>query len=122
MKRSTIIILSAIILTVAGCRKSEVMAPAPKIELGKVSTNMNFNSEAIQSSNKISFSVAVTPGSKYSFQITDFKGDVVKSQGLIADETLENVEISLDKVNVGAYDLIFIDTQGNEIKKPLIIK
>jgi hypothetical protein len=122
MKKTPIIILVAIILTIAGCKKTEIIPAIKPINLGTKSTSMNFNSETTQVGNNVSFSVVVTPGSKYSFQVTDFKGDVIKSQGLVADETLENITINLDKVDVGVYDLIFIDTQGNEIKKPLIIK
>ena len=70
----------------------------------------------------LELSVNVTPGSKYSFQITDIKGDVLVTKGLVSTATTEKVLVSIEKVPVGAYDLLFIDTDGNEIKSPIIIK
>ena len=122
--KKILFVLTAITLTIGSCRKSDYV---PKIkptaiDLGNKSTTMNFKSETVQLNNTVSFDVAVTEGSKYSFQIVDFKGDVVLTEGLNADNITEKVTLNINKITPGAYDLIFIDIQGNEIKKPLIIK
>ena len=122
--KKILFVLTAITLTIGSCRKSDYVPQIipTAIDLGNKSTTMNFKSETVQLNNTVSFDVAVTEGSKYSFQIVDFKGDVVLTQGLNADDATEKVTLNIDKIAVGAYDLIFIDTEGNEIKKPLIIK
>ena len=122
--KKILFVLAAITLTIGSCRKSDYVPQIipTAIDLGNKSTTMNFKSETVQLNNTVSFDVAVTKGSKYSIQITDFKGDVVLTQGLNADDVTEKVTLNIDKIAVGAYDLIFIDTEGNEIKKPLIIK
>ena len=74
------------------------------------------------SENNYTLSVNVTPGSKYSVQITNIEGDVLSSQGLNADEKLEVVKLNTSKINSGVYDLIFMDVEGNELKYPIIIK
>lgn len=124
MKNTTkaILVILTFIVALASCQKQDVIPSVKPIDLGKKSSTMDFNSETVQNGTNISFKVNTTPGSKYSIQIVDFKGDVLKSQGLVADESVESVNISVDKIDVGAYDLIFIDTDGKEIKKPLIIK
>lgn len=122
MKNTTkaLIIIMSFILTIGSCRKSDYV-PTPKMDLGKVSTSMSFASKPTVENN-YTVSVNVTPGSKYSVQITDIKGDVLSSQGLNADEAKETVKLDVDKIKSGMYDLIFIDTKGDEIKQPLIIK
>ncbi len=120
MKTKIIFTTLFFILLIDSCRKSDYV-PAPKIELGKVSTTMSFTSKPT-SENNYTFSVNVTPGSKYSAQITNLKGDVLSSQGLNADEELETIKLNIDKINPGMYDLIFIDTKGNELKYPIVIK
>jgi len=119
MKKITFIIF-ALILTIGSCRKSDYV-PTPKIELGKVSTTMSFISKPT-AENNYTVSTNVTPGSKYSVQITDIKGDVLSSQGLNADEAVEIIKLDVDKINPGVYDLIFIDTKGSELKYPIVIK
>jgi hypothetical protein len=122
--KKILFVLAAITLTIGSCRKSDYVPQIKptSIDLGNKSTAMNFKSETVQLNNTVSFDVAVTQGSKYSFQIVDFKGDVVLTEGLNADNTTEKVTLNIDKITPGAYDLIFIDIQGNELKKPLIIK
>ena len=122
MKNTTkaLIIIFGIILTIGSCRKTDYI-PAPKIDLGKVSTTMSFTSVPTKENN-YSFGVNVTPGSKYSVQITDIKGDVLYSQGVNADEPVEIVKLDIEKISRGQYELIFIDTKGQEIKQILIIK
>jgi adenosine/AMP kinase len=118
--KKIIFVIFALILTVESCRKSDYV-PTPKVELGKVSTMMSFASKPTLENN-YTVSANVTPGSKYSIQITDIKGDVLSSQGLNADEAVETIKLDVEKIKSGIYDLIFIDTKGDEIKQPLIIK
>lgn len=120
MNKKLIFILLVIVLTIDSCRKSDYI-PAPKIDLGKVSTIMNLTSKPT-AENKYTLEANVTPGSKYSFQIINLKGDVIKSQGLVADQETEIVILDVSKVSSGVYDLIFIDTKGNELKYPIVIK
>lgn len=115
-----IAIILIFILTIGSCQK-ETIKPA-KIDLGVKSTNMKFNSPAVQIGEIAVFTVSVTPGSKYSIQITDINGDVKLTKGILADNYNESISLDVSKISVGAYDLIFIDVQGNEIKQPLIIK
>jgi hypothetical protein len=115
-------IIPLILLVLNSCKKSEIIPNIKPINFGIKSTNMNFNSIITQLNNTVSFNVIVTPGAKYLFQIINFKGEVIKTQGLEATQQNEYIKINLDKIPEGVYDLIFIDIQGNEIKQPLIIK
>lgn len=125
MKNTTkaLIIIISFIITIGSCQKPDY-TPTPKIDMGVKSTAMNFVSLPVldNTTNFYTFKVSVTPGSKYSFQINDIDGDVVTSQGLVADENIESVTMDVSKVNSGIYDLIFIDVNGNELKHPIIIK
>jgi hypothetical protein len=119
MKKITFVIF-ALILIIGSCKKVDIV-PTPKLDLGKVSTTMSFTSTPTLE-NKYTFGVNVTPGSKYSVQISDFSGDVVSSQGLTADQQIETIKLDIEKINKGQYYLIFINTKGEEIKQILIIK
>lgn len=122
MNKKIIFILFAIVLTIDSCRKSEYV-PAPKIDLGKVPTEMGYiTTPILNNTNRFVFQVKVTPGAKYSFQVTNIKGDVIESQGLVADQETETITLDVSKVPSGMYDLIFIDTKGNELKYPIVIK
>jgi hypothetical protein len=120
MKNKIIFIIFTLILTIGSCRKTDIV-PTPKLDLGKVSTTMSFTSTPTLE-NQYTFGANVTPGSKYSVQISDFSGDIVSSQGLTADEEIETIKLNVEKINKGQYYLIFINTKGEEIKQILIIK
>jgi hypothetical protein len=119
MKKIKIVIF-ALILMIGSCKKVDIV-PTPKLDLGKVSTTMSFTSTPTLENN-YTFGVNVTPGSKYSIQISDFNGDVVSSQGLTADQQIETIKLDIEKINKGQYYLIFINTKGEELKQILIIK
>ena len=122
MKKILTLVLIGIMISANGCRKTYLTpAPAP-IVLGNKSTTMAIVTQPAVVGSNLELSVNVTPGSKYSFQITDIKGDVLVTKGLVSTATTEKVLVSIEKVPVGAYDLLFIDTDGNEIKSPIIIK
>ena len=120
MKNKIIFIIFTLILTIGSCRKTGIVL-TPKLDLGKVSTTMSFTSTPTLE-NQYTFGVNVTPGSKYSIQITNISGKVLHSQGLNADEPIEVIKLNTEKIESGMYDLIFINTQGGELKHPLIIK
>ena len=123
MKNTTkaLIIIGSIILTIGSCQKENIKPV--KIDLGKESTEMNFTSQPILNNTNIySFSVNTTIGAKYSVQVVNIDGEVVETQGLTSDEKIETVNVDVKNKSKGVYDLIFIDTKGNEIKQPLIVK
>ena len=122
MKKILVLVLVSIMISANGCRKT-YLEPAPiPIILGNKSTTMNIVSQPIVIGSNLELSVNVTPGSKYSFQVTNLKGDVLVTRGLVSTTTTEKILINIEKLSVGAYDLLFIDTDGNEIKSPIIIK
>lgn len=118
MKNILILLFGLIFLN--SCRNDEdILIP---IDLGKTSTSMSFQTTPSVINNRIIFSVNVTPGAKYSSQLSDIDGNVVKSQGITASNNTESISIDINNTKVGTYDLIFIDVQGNELKYPVIIK
>lgn len=123
MKKTTkaLIIIGSIILTIGSCQKENIQKV--KIDMGKESTQMNFTSPAyLTNTNNYTFSVNTTIGAKYSVQVVNLNGEVILSQGLTSDQSIETISVDLKDKPKGVYDLIFIDIKGNEIKQPLIIK
>ena len=122
MKKILTLVLIGIMISANGCRKTYLEpAPAP-IVLGNKSTTMNIVSQPIVVGSNLELSVNVTPGSKYSFQIINIKGDVLVTKGLTSVTDIEKILINIENIPTGAYDLLFINTDGNEIKNPIIIK
>jgi hypothetical protein len=116
-----LIIIGIIILTTGSCKKQHNIK-IPDIKTENNTSQMEYKSEITQINKIINFKVAVNPSSKYSFQISDIRGEVIYSKGLTADNIIEDVTLDISKIESGAYDLIFISVEGKEIKKPLIIK
>ena len=114
------IYITIIVLLIA-CTKHVDTAIAP-IDLGKQSTGMSFSSLPTVSNGNVTFSVQTTPGAKYSIQVTDLSGDIKVKQGLLATDTIQKVSLPLNKLNVGIYDVVVMDIQGNEIKQPITKK
>ena len=110
-----------IALMIPSCRKEDSLNIKP-INLGKTSYEMRFVTSSVTNNNSAVITLGVTPGSKYSVQITDIAGEAVASKGLIADEMVEIVTIDVKNVTNGIYDVIVIDTKGKEIKQPINIK
>jgi hypothetical protein len=110
-----------IILSIYACTK-HLDVPAPTIDLGKQSAEVSFASLPTVENGKVIFSVQVTPGAKYSIQITDLAGDIKVKQGLLATDTIHKISLPLDKVVIGIYDVVVMDIKGNEIKQPIIKK
>jgi hypothetical protein len=117
-----LIIIGIIVLTTGSCKKQHNDIKIPNIKIGNNTSQMEYKSEITQINKTINFKVAVNPSSKYSFQISDIRGEVLYNKGLTAYNTIEDITLDISKIESGAYDLIFIDVNGKEIKKPLIIK
>jgi hypothetical protein len=121
--KKIIFILVAITLCIGSCRKTEVAPPVktPIIDLGKHSTSMGYNDFPRLDNGVLTINVSVTPGSKYSFQLVNINGDEVVGKGLTADATTEIVKLDVTKVPNGFYDVIILNTNGEEIKSPIFI-
>lgn len=73
-------------------------------------------------SGKLTIHLIVTPGAKYSLQLTDITNNIIKTHGVTADREDVLMELDYSTVPDGAYDLNLIDTSGNATKVPIIIK
>lgn len=120
MNKKIIFILTVIVLSIGSCRKSDV-APIKPIDLGVKSTTMSYVVPPKVVNNTLSATINVTPGAKYSLQLIDFTGDVVAKKGIAADEAKEIVTLDVSKVDAGSYSIIIINTDGQELKNPIII-
>lgn len=109
------------IIILIACTK-HIDAPVQSFDLGVKSSSINFTSLPIVNNGTVTFSVHVTPGARYSIQITDLSGDIKVKQGLLANDTIHKVSLPLDKIGVGIYDVTVMDIQGNEIKQPITKK
>jgi hypothetical protein len=83
---------------------------------------MSYNDIPKLNNGTLSINLKVTPGSKYSVQVSDINGDEVASKGLSADSTNEIVTLDVSKLTPGFYDVSILDVNGGEIKSPIIIK
>lgn len=121
--KKIIFILAVITLSIGSCRKTDVV-PTIKpsiIDLGKHSDSMSYNDIPRLNNGTLSINLNVTPGSKYSVQVSDINGDEVASKGLVADATTELVTLDVSKLIPGFYDITILDVAGGEIKSPIII-
>ena len=111
----------AIGLLIPSCRKESSLNIKP-IDFGKTSNELRFVTNSVNNNNNAVVTIGVTPGSKYSVQITDIAGETVASKGLIADEMVEIVTLETKDLAKGVYDVVVIDINGKEIKQPINIK
>lgn len=120
MKQLTLICVFAIFI-LTGCRKVDV-PQLTGVDLGKVPASTSI-SNLTQNGNTITAEFTVTEGAKYSVQITPFGSDkATKVDGFTAggDKVIKTYDFSnLKKMD---YDLILIDIDGKETKRPIIIK
>lgn len=122
MRKNLFLILAVVIgFCIPGACKKMNVAPKP-IDLGVKSTTMSYVAPPTVTNNTLSATINVTPGAKYSLQLIDFNGDVVAKQGIAADEIKEILTLDVSKVEAGSYDVILINTDGQELKNPIIIK
>lgn len=111
-----------IIVTVIACTKID--APAPQvIDLGKEATSTSIvNLSTALVSAKVDVTMNLTPGAKYSLRLIDLNGDVKKSTGFTADNTLVIKTLDYSDVKTGDYTLELIDISGKEYKRLITIK
>ena len=120
MKQLTLICVFAIFI-LTGCRKVET-PQLIGIDLGKVSTSTSI-SNLIQTGNTITAEFTVTEGAKYSVQIAPFGSDkTTKVDGFTADGPKVIKTYDFSSLKKTDYDLILIDIDGRETKRPIIIK
>lgn len=111
-----------IIVTVIACTKID--APVPQvIDLGKEATSTSIvNLSTALVSAKVDVTMNLTPGAKYSLRLIDLNGDVKKSTGFTADNTLVIKTLDYSDVKTGDYTLELIDISGKEYKRLITIK
>ena len=120
--KKIIFILAVITLSIGSCKKENVNVVKPSImDLGKHSTSMSYANIPLLNNGTLTINVNVTPGSKYSFQLTDISGNEVVSKGLTADANNETVTLDVSKLTPGFYDISVLDVAGGEIKSPILI-
>jgi len=109
-----------IIITVIACTK---VASVPVIELGEKATATKINSVYPPiTTGKVVANLSVTPGAKYSIQLTNLTGDVKYATGFTADKTLVTKDLDYSDVKSGDYMIVLIDIAGNEYKHNITIK
>ena len=64
----------------------------------------------------------VTQGAVYSLQLTHINGNIVHNHPFVAQTNQVTVTMNYANVPSGAYDLYLMNTSGQELKVPVIIK
>ena len=115
-----ILLITTIFLS--ACTKTIDTPTSPTIDLGVKSTSTSI-SNITQINNIVTVEFTVTQGSKYSVQITPFNSftPTIKD-GFTAMSNSVTKTYDLSKIAKSDYSLIFIDINGNETKRPLIVK
>jgi len=111
-----------IIVTVLACTKVDIPAPQV-INLGKESTSTaitNLSTALVK--DKVDVTMNLTPGAKYSVRLIDLGGNVKRSMGFTADNTLVIKTLDYSDVNSGDYTIELIDIKGKEYKRSITIK
>jgi len=111
------------VMFLSACTKiANTPIPSTAIDLGVKSTSTAI-SNLTQNNNIVTVEFSVTQGSKYSVQITPFNSftPIVKD-GFTATSSSVIKTYDLSKIAKSDYNLIFIDIDGNETKRPIIIK
>lgn len=95
----------------------------PVIDLGEKATITKINSVYPPiTTGKVIANFSVTPGAKYSVQLTTMLGDVKYSTGFTADKELITKELDYSDVKSGDYVVVLLDISGNEYKQNITIK
>jgi hypothetical protein len=114
------------LLMVMGCRSDNIVAPQKVIDglfLGAVSKSAiiaGISNNVV--SGYLDLSLIVTPNAMYSLQLTDITGKLINNVGFTAQRNLESKSLDYRIIPNGSYDLTLIDTNGNLMKVPIIIK
>lgn len=114
------IFLLAAVLYLNSCRKIEQPVV---IDLGvKAKSTIIKSVQPAITSGKTTATFLVTPGSKYSIQVVDLKGDVKSVTSFVADNELVIKELNYSELERGDYSIILLDINGKEQKSSLTIK
>jgi hypothetical protein len=124
MKNTIIYAVLAVLTT--GCMHDSSLPTQPiivnGINLGALSYSTviaGISSSTISS--KLNVHLIVTPGAKYSIQLTDIADNIIRTQAFTADHEDVLMELDYSTVSNGTYDFNLIDTSGHVAKVPIII-
>ena len=109
------------VIFLAACTKI-VSPPSPIMDLGVKSTSTSIKSIS-QIGNIVTAEFETTIGSKYSVQIIPFGSETpVKTLGFTALTDTVTKTYDLNSLDKKDYDIILIDINGTETKRPIKIK
>ena len=115
-------ILVTMVVFLSACTKI-VQPPVPVIDLGQKATSTAITKVTpIVSNGNITVEMKVTPGAKYSLQVTNLLDDELKTVGFTANDTIYIQKMDLTSLKNGDYNLVLIDIAGKEVKTNIIIK
>lgn len=115
------ILLICLILFISGCTK--VYSPIP-MDLGRAPelTSIKAISPLVSDGKNVTVELLLTPGSKYSLQVTNLLDQELKVFGFVADGQSVSKKLDLNDLAQGDYNIVLIDIKGNEIKRNITIK
>jgi sporulation protein YlmC with PRC-barrel domain len=121
-----IITYLAIVISVGACFDRDVVGPTitpPPVNLGMPSLNMNVvSTSGPVVSTTYTITLDVTQGAVYSLQLNHINGNIVHNHPFTAQSARVTVTVNYANVPNGAYDLYLMNTSGQELKVPVIIK
>lgn len=121
MKRAQLILLTLLTMTVAGCRKIDLIQPTV-IDLGVKSQSTGIQ-KITEANNVVTAEFKTTPGAKYTVLVIPFGMDEsVMKEGFTAQDSVTSKQYDLKHLPKRNYDLIFMDISGKDIKYPITIK
>lgn len=115
------IILICSILFISGCTK--VYSPI-QMDLGRVPefTSIKAISPIVSDGKSVTVELLLTPGSKYSLQVTNLLDQELKVFGFVADGQSVSKTLDLSSLDRGDYNIVLIDVKGKETKRNITIK
>jgi len=115
------ILLICSILFISGCTK--VYTPTP-MDLGRAPelTSIKAISPIVSDGKNVTVELLLTPGSKYSLQVTNLLDTELKVFGFVADAESVSKKIDVSDLPQGDYNVVLIDIKGKEIKRNITIK
>lgn len=115
------ILLICLILFISGCTK--VYSPI-SMDLGidPQLTSIKAITPIVSNGKNVTVDLLLTPGSKYSLQVTNLLDEEQKVFGFVADAQNVSKILDLSSLAQGDYNIVLIDIKGNEIKRNITIK
>jgi hypothetical protein len=108
-----------------GCSDNIPMAATSTypVDFGVPSVAMNVvSTSGLIVNNTYTLTMNVTQGAVYSLQLTHINGNIVHNHPFVAQTNQVTVTMNYANVPSGAYDLYLMNTSGQELKVPVIIK